>query len=188
MKHCEALLIGGSAGSLEVILKLLPGLNPALRFPIILVLHRKPGKDDILTNLLAAKTEMKVKEIEEKEVMLPATLYIAPPNYHLLIENDHSFSLDASEKVNFSRPSIDVTFESAAEVFKENLVCLLLSGANSDGTAGLKIVKEFGGMALVQDPATAVVSFMPEAALANVDVDAVLKSNEMSEYINNLPQ
>ena len=187
MKHCEALLIGGSAGSLEVILKLLPGLNPALRFPIILVLHRKPGKDDILTNLLAAKTEMKVKEVEEKEVMLPATLYIAPPNYHLLIENDHTFSLDASEKVNFSRPSIDVTFESAAEVFKENLVCLLLSGANSDGTAGLKIVKEFGGMALVQDPATAVVGFMPEAALANVDVDVVLKSNEMSEYINNLP-
>ena len=187
MKHCEALLIGGSAGSLEVILKLLPGLNPALRFPIILVLHRKPGKDDILTNLLAAKTEMKVKEVEEKEVMLPATLYIAPPNYHLLIENDHTFSLDASEKVNFSRPSIDVTFESAAEVFKENLVCLLLSGANSDGTAGLKIVKEFRGMALVQDPATAVVSFMPEAALANVDVDAVLKSNEMSQYINNLP-
>ena len=187
MKHCEALLIGGSAGSLEVILKLLPGLDPALPFPIILVLHRKSGKDDILTNLLAGKTEMMVKEVEEKEEMLPATIYIAPPNYHLLIENDHTFSLDASEKVNFSRPSIDVTFQSAAEVFKENLVCLLLSGANSDGTAGLKIVKEFGGAALVQDPDSAVVSLMPESAIANVEVDAVLKSSEMSEYINNLP-
>ena len=130
---------------------------------------------------------MMVKEVEEKEEMLPATIYIAPPNYHLLIENDHTFSLDASEKVNFSRPSIDVTFESAAEVFKENIVCLLLSGANSDGSAGLKIVKEFGGAALVQDPDSAVVSFMPESAIANVEVDAVLKSSEMSEYINNLP-
>ena len=187
MKHCEALLIGGSAGSLEVILKLLPGLNPALPFPVVIILHRKPGKDDILTNLLASRTKMVVKEVEEKEEMLPSTLYIAPPNYHLLIENDHTFSLDASEKVNFSRPSIDVSFESAAEVFKENLVCLLLSGANSDGTAGLKTVKEYGGMALVQNPASAVVSFMPESAIANVEVDAVLKSSEMSEYINNLP-
>jgi two-component system chemotaxis response regulator CheB len=105
----------------------------------------------------------------------------------LLIESDHTFSLDASEKVNFSRPSIDVSFESAAEVFKENLVCLLLSGANSDGTAGLKTVKEFGGMALVQNPASAVVSFMPESAIANLDVDNVLDSHEMAEYINNLP-
>ena len=91
MKHCEALLIGGSAGSLEVILKLLPGLNPALPFPVVIILHRKPGKDDILTNLLASRTKMVVKEVEEKEEMLPSTLYIAPPNYHLLIENDHTF-------------------------------------------------------------------------------------------------
>ncbi|CAM3129550.1 chemotaxis protein CheB [Kaistella daneshvariae] len=186
MKHCEALLIGGSAGSLEVLLKLLPGLKPALSFSIILVLHRKPGKDDILTNLLAARTEMMVKEVEEKEKMLPGTLYIAPPNYHLLIENDHTFSLDASEKVNFSRPSIDVTFESAAEVFGENLACLLLSGANSDGTAGLQAVKKYGGLALVQNPSAAVVDFMPQSALAHVNVDAVLNPTEMADYINKM--
>ncbi|MBP3839439.1 MAG: chemotaxis protein CheB, partial [Chryseobacterium sp.] len=88
MKHCEALVIGGSAGSLDALLKMLPGLSAALPFPTILVLHRKPGKDNILTDLLAAKTSLNVKEIEEKETLMPATLYIAPPNYHLLIEND----------------------------------------------------------------------------------------------------
>lgn len=186
MKHCEALVIGGSAGSLDALLKMLPGLSAALPFPTILVLHRKPGKDNILTDLLAAKTSLNVKEIEEKETLMPATLYIAPPNYHLLIENDRSFSLDASEKVNFSRPSIDVTFESAAEVFSENLACLLLSGANSDGTLGLKAVKENGGTVLVQDPSSAVVNFMPQYALDHVTVDAVLNPSQMADYINKM--
>jgi len=186
MENCKALVIGGSAGSLDVLLKVLPGINPLLAFPIILVLHRKPGKDSILTGLLASKTQLRVKEVEEKEKLLPATLYIAPPDYHLLIENDGTLSLDASEKVNFSRPSIDVTFESAAEVYEENVVCLLLSGANSDGTAGLQKVKEKGGRALIQKPSSAVVSFMPEYAMEHVAVDAVLDTAEMPDYINKL--
>jgi two-component system chemotaxis response regulator CheB len=186
MGKSEALVIGGSAGSLDVLMKVLPGLHQLLSFPIILVLHRKAGKDSILTDLLAARTKLRVKELEEKERILPATIYIAPPNYHLLIENDRTFSLDASEKVNFSRPSIDVTFESAAEVYVENLVCLLLSGANSDGTTGLQKVKAKGGKALVQNPATATVSFMPEHALQYVDTDAVLNAEEMADYINKL--
>lgn len=102
MKACEALVIGGSAGSLDVLLKVLPELNPELSFPIIIVMHRKPGKDSILTDLLSAKTQLPVKEIEEKETIRPTTVYIAPPNYHVLIENNRTFSLDASEKVNFS--------------------------------------------------------------------------------------
>ncbi|WHF51499.1 chemotaxis protein CheB [Chryseobacterium gotjawalense] len=179
-------MIGGSAGSLDVLLKVLPGIDPLLAFPIIIVLHRKPGKDSILTDILASKTQLRVKELEEKEKIWPATLYIAPPDYHLLIENDRTFSLDASEKVNFSRPSIDVTFESAAEVYGENLVCLLLSGANSDGTAGLQKVKENGGRALIQKPSSAVVSYMPEYALEHVAIDAVLDIAEMPNYINNL--
>ena len=93
MKQCEALVIGGSAGSLDAILQVLPGLDSTLPFPIILVLHRKSGKDNILTDLLATKTRLSVKEIEEKEQLRPATLYIAPPNYHLLIENDRFFRL-----------------------------------------------------------------------------------------------
>ncbi|MGZ5210206.1 MAG: chemotaxis protein CheB [Kaistella sp.] len=186
MKQCEALVIGGSAGSLDALLQVLPGLDAALPFPIILVLHRKSGKDNILTDLLATKTRLNVKEIEEKEPLMPATLYIAPPNYHLLIENDRTFSLDASEKVNFSRPSIDVTFECAAEVFGENMVGLLLSGANSDGAAGLKCIKESGGDAVVQNPASAVVAFMPQYALDHVNIDAVLNPTEMANYINKM--
>ncbi|TXF78979.1 chemotaxis protein CheB [Chryseobacterium sp.] len=186
MGSCEALVIGGSAGSLDVLLKVLPGLDPSLAFPIILILHRKSGKDSILTNLLASKTRLKVKEIDEKEKATPGTLYIAPPNYHLLMENDQTFSLDASEKVNFSRPSIDVAFESAAEVYKEHLVGLLLSGANSDGTIGLQCVKEYGGRAIIQNPESAVAGYMPEYALEHAAIDDVLNPEEMADYINKL--
>ncbi|WP_277110576.1 chemotaxis protein CheB [Chryseobacterium taklimakanense] len=185
MKYCEALIIGGSAGSLNVIISILPSIKSVLSFAIIVVLHRKAGKD-LLSELLASKTEMAVKEIDEKEKIKPSHIYIAPPNYHLLIEEDRTFSLDASEKVNFSRPAIDVTFQSAAEVFKSNLVCLLLSGANSDGTDGLIKVKKNGGTVLIQDPSTAVVNYMPQNAMDHVVADKVLKIDEMADYINRL--
>lgn len=186
MNHCEALIIGGSAGSLDVLLQILPDLHLDLPFPIIIVLHRKSGKENLLTTVLSMKTKLKVKNLEEKEKMMPSTIYIAPPNYHLLIENDKTFSLDASEKVNFSRPSIDVTFESAAQIFGENLVCLLLSGANSDGTAGLQNVKKYAGRAIIQDPLSAIVPFMPEFALEHAQIDAILDPKEMANYINQL--
>lgn len=186
MKYCEALIIGGSAGSLEVILKVLPDLAVDLKFAIIIVLHRKPGKDNILVELLASRTEMLVKELQEKEEILAGTLYVAPPNYHVLIENNRTFSLDASEKINFSRPSIDVAFESAAEVYEDQLVGMILSGANSDGTIGLQSIKNNGGIVAVQNPKTAVVSIMPESATENVAVDAILQPEEMANYINQL--
>lgn len=187
-KHCEALIVGGSAGSLDVLLKTLPKLHAVLSFPIILVLHRKPGQDSLLTDLLKTKTKLQVKEAEEKEKILPSTIYIAPPNYHLLIEKDRTFSLDASEKVNFSRPAIDVTLESAADVYAENLVALLLSGSNNDGTAGLKTVKEYGGTITIQNPESATASFMPENAIKNTEPDAILEVEEMSKYINHLSE
>lgn len=186
MKLCEALVIGGSAGSLDALMKVMPGLDAYLPFPIILVLHRKSGQDHLLTDLLQTKTRLRVKELDEKEKILPRTLYIAPPDYHLLIENDRSFSLDASEKVNFSRPSIDVTFESAAEVYGEKLACLLLSGANSDGTAGLQKAAARGGRVLIQEPSSAIVPFMPQHALENVPAEAVLTPEKMAPYINQL--
>lgn len=186
MEKCEAFIIGGSAGSLEVLLSILPQIDLSIRFPIIIVLHRKPGKDYILIDLLNSRTNLPVKEIEEKEKIEPATVYIAPPNYHVLIEKNRSFSLDASEKINFSRPSIDVVFESAADIYQMNLVGLLLSGANSDGTFGLQKIKEKGGLAIVQAPDTAIVPFMPEHAMRNVNIDKTLKINEIANYINDL--
>ena len=186
MRKCEALIIGGSAGSLDVILKLLPDLSTDLEFPIIIVLHRKSGRNSMLTDLLSARTKLKVKEIEEKEEIRSSTIYVAPPSYHLLVEKDRTFSLDASEKINFSRPSIDVTFESAAEVFKENLVCLLLSGANSDGTLGLEMVNRSGGKTAIQDPKSADSSFMPQNALNHVTINEILEPKNMANFINNL--
>lgn len=186
MKNCDALIIGGSAGSLDVLLKVLPSLNFLLSFPVIIVLHRKPGTDNILTSLLSSKTKLPVKDLEEKEEINSSTIYIAPSDYHLLIENNKTFSLDHSEKVNYSRPSIDVIFHSAAEVYKENLVCLLLSGSNNDGIEGLKNVKANGGRAIIQNPLSAAVSYMPAQAALNVNVDAVLEIEEIADYINQL--
>lgn len=187
MQKCDAFIIGGSAGSLDVLLKVLPVVDTEIAFPIIIVIHRKHGSDSLLTELLSSRTMLPVKEVDEKERILPGTIYIAPSDYHLLIELDHTFSLDCSEKVNYSRPSIDVTFQSAAEVYKQNLVCLLLSGSNSDGVNGLKSVKSWGGTVLIQDPETAQVSYMPAQAKIHVDIDQILNIEEIGGFLNLLP-
>lgn len=183
---CEALIIGGSAGSLDVLLEIFPALDAELNFPIILVTHRKSGNESLLSDLLQSRTKLKVAEVEEKEKLLPGKVYIAPADYHLLIEEDKTFSLDYSEKINYSRPSIDVTFQSAAEVFKTKLVCVLLSGSNADGVEGLKVVNNFGGKVVIQNPDTAMMPFMPAQAVLNVKDGLVLDSAEMAEYINEL--
>lgn len=186
MKGCKALIIGGSAGSLEVLLAILPDLSPELSFPIIIVVHRKLGQDSLLSELLSSKTSLRVKDIEEKEKIMSQTIYIAPSGYHLLLEKDFTFSLDYSEKVNYSRPSIDVTFQSAAEVYTDKLACLLLSGSNADGVHGLKTVKRYGGELLVQDPNTAAVDYMPSRAISATKIDVVLSTVNMADYINSL--
>jgi two-component system chemotaxis response regulator CheB len=184
LMDCEALIIGGSAGSLDVLLKVLPDLNGDLSFPIIIVVHRKRGTDSLLPDLLSGKTRLRVKEADEKETIKAGFIYIAPSDYHLLIENDRSFSLDFSEKINYSRPSIDATFEAAAEVYKDKLVCMLLSGSNSDGVNGLKVVKAFGGIAVIQDPKSAQVSYMPAQAAENVKIDYTLGIKDAAKFIN----
>jgi two-component system chemotaxis response regulator CheB len=186
MKGCKALVIGGSAGSLDVLIKVLPNLNHELQFPIVIVVHRKQGTDSLLAELLGAKTSLRVKEVEEKEDILPKTIYIVPSDYHLLIEKDFTFSLDYSEKVNYSRPSIDVTFQSAAEVYTDKLVCILLSGSNADGVNGLITVGSFGGEIAVQDPNSAQVNYMPAQAILKVKVDHILSIEDMAAYINAL--
>ncbi|WP_421945643.1 chemotaxis protein CheB [Pedobacter sp.] len=183
---CSALVIGGSAGSLDVLLEIFPLLDANLDFPIILVTHRKSGSDSLLSDLLQSRTALKVHEIDEKQEILPGNVYIAPADYHLLIEQNHTFSLDYSEKINYSRPSIDVTFQSAAEVFKQELVCILLSGSNADGVAGLKIVNNFGGLVVIQNPKTAIMPYMPQQAYNEVKPIIVLDSFEMSSFINSL--
>jgi two-component system chemotaxis response regulator CheB len=188
MKNCEALIIGGSAGSLDVLLKLLPALHTDLDFPILIVIHRKNGADSLLPELLSGRTRLTVKEAEEKEPMLPGVIYIAPSDYHVLLELDHTFSLDYSEKINYSRPAIDASFQTAAEVYKDHLACILLSGSNADGVDGLKYVKQWGGLVVIQNPDTAQVAYMPAQAKLHVKIDHILNAEDMGEFINLLSQ
>lgn len=183
---CSALVIGGSAGSLDVLLEIFPSLSMNINFPIILVTHRKAGNDSLLTELLKNRTNLTVREAKEKEKLLPGYVYIAPADYHLLVENDHTISLDYSEKINYSRPSIDVTFQSAAEVFKNELVCILLSGSNADGVEGLKTVNKYSGLVLIQNPETASMAYMPQQAVNEVKPHIILDSYKMAGYINRL--
>ena len=148
----KVVAIGGSAGSLDVILKIIADADVSNVFYIVIV-HRKNDADSVLSDLFKSHTHLTVKEVEDKEPVLPGHLYIAPPDYHLLLENEFTFSLDASEKVHHSRPSIDVTFESVAEVFGDAAIGVLLSGANADGAQGLKKINKAGGFTVVQNPA-----------------------------------
>lgn len=182
------LVVGGSAGSLDVILTFIPKLRTDLPFAILLVLHRKSNASSVLIDLLAAKTPLPVKEAEEKEPLLAGKIYLAPPDYHLLVEKDFTVSLDDSEKVHHSRPSIDVTFETAAEAYGPALACLLLSGANADGAEGIRWAKQLKGLTLVQDPRTAEVSYMPQQAIDTQSVDKVVSVLQMHEVINSLAE
>ncbi|WEK34596.1 MAG: chemotaxis protein CheB [Candidatus Pseudobacter hemicellulosilyticus] len=188
MPAIELIVIGGSAGSLDVILKQLPALRDNLPVAILLVLHRKAGSsnEDILVDLLSTKTSWKVREAEEKEMITQGTIYVAPADYHLLLESDQSFSLDVSEKVNYSRPSIDITLESAAEVYGARLLAILLSGANADGAEGMQAVKTAGGLCVVQDPASAEVGYMPQQAIDQVMVDKIVPADHLAAFINEL--
>ncbi len=186
VQNCKLVIIGGSAGSIDVLLKLLPELDHELPFAIVIVLHRKNTSDSYLQELLASRTNIKIKEVEDKDEICPGNIYIAPPDYHLLFEKENVFCLDDSEKINYSRPSIDVSFESAAEVYRKNLTGILLSGANADGTAGLNSIKENGGMIVAQKPGDAEVSFMPQQAISHTDIDLILNADQIAAFINSL--
>lgn len=181
----QLLLIGGSAGSLEVMVQLLPAFDKNLPLAIVIIMHRKPG-ESVLIDVLSGKTPWPVKEAEEKESIESGTVYIAPSDYHLLFESDKTFSLDFSEKVHYSRPSIDVSFESAAEVYGASAIAVLLSGANADGAEGLHHIGNAGGVAIAQDPAEASVAYMPQQAIDNFKVDYIANTNTIIEIVNRL--
>jgi len=183
IKDCKVLIIGGSAGSLEVLMKIFPRLPLNESFAIVIVLHRKSSEDTLLEELFALKTLIPVKEVEDKTPIEPGFIYIAPSDYHLLFEKNGLLSLDISEKINFSRPSIDVSFESAAEIYGSSLVGILLSGANADGTDGLIAIKKFGGTIIVQKPESSKIPFMPRNAVLNTSPDYILNDEELFELI-----
>lgn len=186
MMPYSTVLIGGSAGSLEVVLELLKNMPAIPAYSLVIVLHRKSGEDNTLEELLALKTKIPVRNVEDKTRLAPGSIYVAPSDYHLLFEKDGSLSLDTSEKVNYSRPSIDVSFESAADAYGAAVAAILLSGANADGTEGLKAVKLAGGMTIVQDPETAEMPFMPASAIENGEPGKVLDVEGIAAFLNEI--
>jgi len=170
----EAVVIGASLGGLALLKGLLPALPADYPLALILVQHLGPQAESTLAALLDRCCAIRVKEADEKEPIRPATLYVAPANYHLLVERDRSFSLSVDERVNYARPAIDVLFESAADAYGPALVGLVLTGANADGALGLRAIRARGGLAVVQDPATAEAPAMPRAAIAQARPQRVL--------------
>ena len=165
--------IGTSWGGLAALTKLLGELPVDFRIPVVVVQHRSKDSERLLVQLLQDATELKVCEIEDKDPLTPGTVHVAPANYHVLIENGYA-SLTVEEPVRFSRPSIDVMFSSAADTYGSAAIGVVLTGANEDGARGLAHIVKRGGLALVQDPKTAEIPIMPEAAMRAVPTSQVL--------------
>jgi two-component system chemotaxis response regulator CheB len=185
-RPAKAVVIGTSAGALEALSAILPALPADYALPIMIVVHVPPDKKSILAELFQAKCRIDVHEAEDKEPISGGTAYFAPPDYHLLVEADKSLSLSVDEPVLYSRPSVDVLFESAADAYGPDLIAIVLSGANQDGAKGLKAVAEAGGTAIVQNPAGAYASAMPEAAIAECPGARVLSLNEIALYLQDI--
>lgn len=161
----DAIVMGASAGAIQALSRILPALPADYRVPVLVVVHIPADGSDLLAPLFQAKCRVLVKEAEDKEPILPGIVYFGPSDYHLLVEADRTISLSGDEAVLYSRPSIDVLFESAANAYGAGLVGIILTGANDDGAAGLRAVASAGGVALTEDPATAFAPAMPSAAL-----------------------
>lgn len=178
-----AVVIGCSAGGYEALKTLLSPLSADLAVAVIIVAHTTPDADHLLPDLLAKVCSPPVSEAQEREPVLPGRIYVAPPNYHLLIEPDRRFALSVDERVCFVRPSVDVLFLSAADVYGEQLIGVILTGANSDGAQGLKGIKAAGGYTLVQEPADAYAAIMPQSAIATGAADRVLTLEALTHEI-----
>ena len=182
MDH-QAIVIGGSAGGVEALDEVLTSLPAGFPLPVLVVQHRLPAPDNFLTPVLNESCQLVVKEVEDKEPVKPGTVYVAPANYHLLVERDRTLSLSVDAKVSFSRPSIDVLFETAADVYRADLIGIILTGANDDGTAGLRRIKEKGGLTIAQDPAYAEYATMPLSAIRAGIVDRVCSLSEITSFL-----
>ena len=179
----DTVAIGVSAGGLNALSVVLPKLPGDLGLTIVIVQHVHEDSDNYMAEHLDGISAICVQEAAEKSALQPGHAYIAPPGYHLLVEEDRTFSLNADPPVNYARPSVDVFFESAAEVFEDKLVGIILTGANSDGARGLAAIKEAGGLAVVQDPVTAESSMMPSAAIEAIEVDHIFELSEIASFI-----
>lgn len=186
MARANVVVIGVSAGGMEALGLLLPGLPADFPAPVVVVQHVAPDSGDYLPRWLDQRCALTVEQAGHGTTLLPGHAYVAPPDYHLAFENTQTLALLTDEKVNFSRPSIDVTFESAAQVFGQGAVAVVLTGANADGAQGAAAIQQAGGRVVIQDPEEAQVDTMPRAALALTVPEAVLTLDHMADFLTNL--
>ena len=179
----KAVVIGGSAGSFQGVTKILSQLPENFELPIIMCLHRLKHVRNGFVEALSIKSVKEVTEPADKESIKRGGVYLAPSNYHLSVELGNRFSLSTEEMVNNSRPAIDITLETAAYVFKDKLIGILLSGANRDGAIGMMKIKQKGGMTIVQDPEECMIDTMPNAALQLTEIDHVLKIDQILDFL-----
>jgi two-component system chemotaxis response regulator CheB len=182
----KAIVIGSSAGGLNALKTFISGLPLEFDLPIIITQHLNPHSDSYLTTYLSQQSHLKVKESDPGDLIQNGYVYIAPPNMHLLVEEDFTLSLSNEEKINYSRPSIDILFETAARAYTNSLIGIILTGANHDGAFGIKQIKFFGGLTIAQNPETAEVGTMPGAAIKTGCVDHVSNLEEIAPYIVSL--
>jgi two-component system chemotaxis response regulator CheB len=185
-RRVDAIVIGTSAGGIEALSVLLPALPPTLPAPVFIVLHLPRERPSLLTGIFASRCALPVREAEDKLPVEKGTVYFAPPDYHLLLDHGPSLALSTDEPVYFSRPSIDVLFESASELYAERLLGIILTGASEDGASGLAAVHRAGGLTMVQQPETAHAPLMAAAALRRGAVDFVLSLDQIAIALGTL--
>jgi two-component system, chemotaxis family, protein-glutamate methylesterase/glutaminase len=186
LKAYEAVVIGASAGGVEAVATLLAALPSSFSAAVAVVIHVPPSNDNLLVRVLQPRCVLQLREAGDKEPMSPGTVYVAPPGYHLLVEPARTFALSLDEPVHYSRPSLDVLFESAAHAYRDRLLGIVLTGANADGAEGLRIVRELGGTAWVQDPRTAYAQAMPSAAIERAGADRISTVDELASQLATL--
>lgn len=179
----EAVVIGVSAGAVDALSTILPRLPADYPIPVIVVVHLPADRKSVLAQLFQAKCEVEVHEVDDKESLQGGSVYFAPPDYHVLIEDDRRVSLSSEELVHYSRPSIDVLFESAADVYGPAVAGVVLTGASADGAKGLAAIHAAGGMCLVQHPQQANSRTMPEAALAACPTAVALNLDQIANRL-----
>jgi two-component system, chemotaxis family, protein-glutamate methylesterase/glutaminase len=181
--RAEAIVVGASAGAVDALSAILPTLAADYPLPIMVVVHLPPDRNSILAELFRTKCRVAVREAEDKESIVASTVYFAPPDYHLLVEQNKRLSLSSDEPISYSRPAIDVLFESGADAYGAGLIGIILTGANSDGARGLRAVRDAGGAVLVQDPNLAQICDMPQAALKECPEALTMSLKEIAAYL-----
>jgi len=186
MKDYKAIVIGTSSGGLNALCRVLEPLPENFPVPILIVQHLSPDADDFMVHHLRRHSNLQVKEADDKDVPEKGWVCIAPPNYHMLVEEEGFLSLAVSPPENFSRPSIDVLFETAADAYTNHLIGIVLTGANNDGTKGAIRIRKRKGRIIVQTPETAEAAMMPQSVIDNRAADIVLPLDQIGKYLNTL--